>query len=271
MHYYKFNISDWHLATSHLSLEEEAVYFKLINFYYDSEKPIPLETQSVIRRLRLGNHKETFCLVLEEFFDLKTDGWHHARCDDEIEKYHHKAEINQKVGKLGGRPKKINELQDNPKITQSVSENNPQITLTTNHKPITINHNKNTQPVGFDLFWDAYDKKVGKPNSLKAWSKIVFKDDLLQKIVEKARADRKAKPDNKFRKDPERWLKGQHWLDEVVIEQAPEEKLMPLGTDAQIEAAYRIECGGDPTRARFNSYQEMRKFVQEFRDKRKVA
>ena len=73
MHYYKFNISDWHLATSHLSLEEEAVYFKLINFYYDSERPIPLETQSVIRRLRLANHKETFALVLEEFFNLKAD------------------------------------------------------------------------------------------------------------------------------------------------------------------------------------------------------
>lgn len=141
MHYYKFNISDWHLATSHLSLEEEAVYFKLVNFYYDSEQPIPLETQSVIRRLRLGNHKETFTLVLEEFFDLKADGWHHQRCDDEIEKYHHKAEVNQKVGKLGGRPKKINNLDNNPKITQTVSENNPQKTLTTNHKPLTTNHN----------------------------------------------------------------------------------------------------------------------------------
>jgi uncharacterized protein YdaU (DUF1376 family) len=263
MHYYKFNIGDWHLATSHLSLEEEAIYFKLINHYYDTEKPIPLETQSVIRRLRLGSVSDIVGLVLDEFFNLQHDGWHHLRCDEEIEKYHHKAEINQKVGKLGGRPKK----------TQSVSEKNPQITLTTNHKPLTTNHKpiKNIQPVGFDLFWDAYDKKVGKPNSLKAWSKIAFKDDLLQKIVEKASLDKKAKPDNKFRKDPERWLKGQHWLDEVVIEQAPDEKLMPLGTDAQIEAAYRIECGGDPSRARFNSYQEMRKFVQEFRDKRKVA
>ena len=142
---------------------------------------------------------------------------------------------------------------------------------TKNQEPRTKNHIKTIAPIGFDLFWDAYDKKVGKPNSLKAWSKINFEKVLLQVVVEKAKADKKAKPDNKFRKDPERWLKGQHWLDEVVIEQTPEEKLMPLGTDAQIEAAYRIECGGDPTRARFNSYQEMRKFVQEFRDKRKVA
>jgi uncharacterized protein YdaU (DUF1376 family) len=134
MHYYKFNISDWHLATSHLSLEEEAIYFKLINFYYDSEKAIPLETQSVCRRLRLLDYLELVETVLHEFFIKSDDGWHHNRCDDEIGKYHHKAEINQKVGKLGGRPK------NNPEITQSVSKENPQQTLTTNHKPLTTNH-----------------------------------------------------------------------------------------------------------------------------------
>jgi uncharacterized protein YdaU (DUF1376 family) len=165
MHYYKFNIADWHLATSHLSLEEEAVYFKLINFYYDTEQPIPLETQSVIRRLRLGSHKETVRLVLQEFFVLQENGWHHLRCDDEIQKYHHKAEVNQKVGKLGGRPKKINDLRNNPEITQTVSTNNPQITLTTNHKPLTsIGVAKATKGTRFDLVaipeeWALFCKK----------------------------------------------------------------------------------------------------------------
>lgn len=162
-------------------------------------------------------------------------------------------------GKLGGNPNLKVKHKVNLEVKQIITPSSSSSSSSSNIKPM---------PVGFDLFWDAYDKKVGKPNSLKAWSKIAFKDDLLQKIVEKAKADKKGKPDNKFRKDPERWLKGQHWMDEVVIEQASEEKLMPLGTDAQIEAAYRIECGGDPSRARFNSYQEMRKFVQEFRDKR---
>jgi uncharacterized protein YdaU (DUF1376 family) len=140
MHYYKFNIADWHLATSHLSLEEEAVYFKLINYYYDSEQCIPKETQSVIRRLRLSNHEETVALILEEFFDFRDGYWHHARCDEVIENYHKKADTNKKVGKLGGRPKKINNLGNNPQITQTVSKINPQITLTTNHKPITNIH-----------------------------------------------------------------------------------------------------------------------------------
>lgn len=147
MHYYKFNIADWHLATSHLSLQEEAVYFKLINFYYDTELPIPLETESVMRRLRLKGNGVIVKNVLHEFFVLEDDGWHHQRCDLEIAKYHSKAEVNREVGKLGGRPKKINDI-DNPTITQMVSENNPQVTLTTNQEPLTTNQepltNRNT-------------------------------------------------------------------------------------------------------------------------------
>jgi uncharacterized protein YdaU (DUF1376 family) len=130
MHYYKFNIADWHLATSHLSLEEEAIYFRLINYYYDTEHPIPQETQSVIRRLRLGKHSDLVSIVLQEFFILEDGFWHHKRCDDEISQYHDKAEVNQINGKKGGRPKK----------TQSVSKQNPDITLTKNQEPLTNNH-----------------------------------------------------------------------------------------------------------------------------------
>jgi uncharacterized protein YdaU (DUF1376 family) len=264
MYYYKFNISDWHLATSHLSLEEEAIYFKLINFYYDSEQPIPLETQSVCRRLRLLNYSGLVETVLHEFFIKSGDGWHHNRCDSELEKYHHKAEVNQKVGKLGGRPK------NNPDKTQSVSKDNPQVSLTTNHKPLTTNHKpiKSIQPEGFDLFWNAYDKKVGKPNAIKQWQKIKPDAQLLTTIVSKAKADKIAKPDNKYRKDPERWLKGQHWLDEVIVEQATKSKELPLGTEKQIEEAYRVECGKDPALARFGSYFEMRNYIVQQREKR---
>ena len=165
MHYYKFNIADWHLATSHLSLEEEVVYFKLINYYYDSEQCIPKETQSVIRRLRLTNHEQTVALILEEFFDFRDGYWHHSRCDELIANYHKKADTNKKVGKLGGRPKKINDLEDNPQITQTVSEINPQITLTKNQEPITSSSatrpkkrktamilNKDTMPENYEEF-----------------------------------------------------------------------------------------------------------------------
>jgi len=200
MYYYKFNIADWHLATSHLSLEEEAVYFKLINFYYDSEQPIPLKTDSVIRRLRLGSVKDLVGIVLQEFFVLQDDGWHHLRCDDEISKYHHKAEVNQRIGKLGGRPKK----------TESVSIGLPEITLTTNHKPRTNNQYTDE----FESFWKAYDKSAGKANAFKVWKSIKPDNTLLETILAKATLQART-VERKFRKDAERWLRDKRWEDEI--------------------------------------------------------
>jgi uncharacterized protein YdaU (DUF1376 family) len=181
MHYYKFNIADWHLATSHLMLEEEAIYFKLINYYYDSEQPIPTETQTVIRRLRLGNHSDLVISVLQEFFILEDDGWHHVRCDQELEKYHDKAKTNKIVGKLGGRPRKNKYLETNPQKTQTVSKNNPQETLTKNHKPLTNNHINTPSGVTESVFKDYLE--VRKTKKAK-WTDTALKG--LTKEAEKA-------------------------------------------------------------------------------------
>ena len=133
MHYYKFNIADYRKDTSHLSTIEHGIYRQLIDWYYLDEKPIPLETQVVSRRLRLGSELEFLSLqnVLSDFFKEGKTGYIHKRIEVEIKDYHEQAEKNKNNGKLGGRPKK----------TQSViyglpdeSQNNP------NHKPITNNH-----------------------------------------------------------------------------------------------------------------------------------
>ena len=141
MHYYKFNIGDWHLATSHLSLEEEAIYFRLINFYYDTEKPIPTETHSVFRRLRLGSHSVMALAILDEFFRLGEDGWHHKMCDEKLITYHSNAQKNRENGKLGGRPPKngAGSKGKNPVGFEDKPKDNPTKTLTNNHKPITNN------------------------------------------------------------------------------------------------------------------------------------
>ena len=174
MYYYKFNIADWHLATSHLSLEEEAIYFRLINYYYDTEQAIPEETQSVNRRLRLGSYSETVGIILKEFFTLESDGWHHKRCDDEISQYHDKAEVNQINGKKGGRPKK----------TQSVSKDNPDITLTKNQEPLTKNHIKDITPEGVSesIFKDYLEVRKAKKAK---WTQTALKG--LQREAEKAK------------------------------------------------------------------------------------
>lgn len=121
MHYYQFNISDFCLHTSHLTLEEEGVYRRLIDFYYDTEQPIPKETKPVIRRLRLGNYVDEVEQILAEFFTLEDDGYHNYRCDIEIKLYQERVDKARENGKKGGRPRKNTGLE-----TQSVILANPQ-------------------------------------------------------------------------------------------------------------------------------------------------
>jgi uncharacterized protein YdaU (DUF1376 family) len=251
MHYYKFNIADWHLATSHLSFEEEIVYFKLCNFYYDTEKPISIETQMVSRRLRLTKYKELVDQILQEFFVLEDDGWHHNRCDSEILAYHEKAERNRAVGKLGGRPKK----------TQMVSKRIPNETLTTNHKPLTTNHNTNTPDgVGIDLWNDflVYRKRLKAPVSDRVVARLVKEAGLAKMTLSDVIETIMFKGWRSFEAS---------WIQQQAI-QAQKAKEMPLGSDKQIEEAYRIECGGDPQQSRFSSYFDMKKFIIDSREKR---
>ena len=217
MHYYKFEIATWHLHTSHLSLIEEAVYFRLINFYYDTELPIPKETHLVIRRLRLTEYSEIVAQILHEFFELQDDGWHQKHCNDKIFEYHNKATINKTNGSKGGRPKKKQE-------THPVISGNPDETLIKNKELETINKellikNKNSKDIDllFEDFWVLYDKKVSRAKAEKEWQKISL-DGGLQTIIMNAVVKYvKATPDKKYRKDAERWLKYKCWNDEIVI------------------------------------------------------
>ena len=128
MHYYQFHIGDYRKDTVHLSRLEHSIYRDLIDWYYLDEAPIPLETHSVSRRLRLVSQEERDALVavLNDFFEPSNDGWRHARIDQEIIDYHAVCERNRLNGKKGGRPK-------NPVGSQSQPSRNP------NHKPITNN------------------------------------------------------------------------------------------------------------------------------------
>ena len=132
MHYYKFNIADYRKDTGHLTTIEHGIYRQLIDWQYLDEQPIPLETQVVMRRLRLGSEHETSLLnVLSDFFAKGDEGYSQTRIKFEINEYHENAKKNKKNGKLGGRPKKTQSvISRNP----DESQNNP------NHKPITTNH-----------------------------------------------------------------------------------------------------------------------------------
>jgi uncharacterized protein YdaU (DUF1376 family) len=85
MHYYSFNIGDYTKKTAHLTNEEDLTYRRLLDHYYGSENPIPIDTPMVARKTRCS--PDLVARILEEFFTLQTDGWHSKRVDEEIVKF----------------------------------------------------------------------------------------------------------------------------------------------------------------------------------------
>ena len=142
MHHYDFHIGDYMKATAHLSNEEDLCYRRLLDMYYDTEAPIPLETDWVSRRLRIGT--EVVIAVLSDFFIKREDGWHSLRCDEEISHYKAICEKNREVGKLGGRPKKTQTVANGNRLeTQTVSVGNRLETESNpNQEPVTSNQIK---------------------------------------------------------------------------------------------------------------------------------
>lgn len=89
MNYYEHHIGDYDSATAHLSLLEDAVYRRLISRYYRTEFPLPAEPKAVCRLVRARSklERDTVADVLQEFFELRADGWHNSRCDAEIARF----------------------------------------------------------------------------------------------------------------------------------------------------------------------------------------
>lgn len=138
MHYYQFHVGDYLSSTSHLSNEEDLAYRRLLDMYYTSEKPIPLDTQWVARRLRVAS--EVVELVLKDFFTQTPDGYTKERCEQEICRYKQLAERNKRNGSLGGRPKTnpVGSQQDTSGIPEEPSRNLNQEPVTKNQEPLDI-------------------------------------------------------------------------------------------------------------------------------------
>lgn len=114
MNYYQHHIGDFMRDTAHLSPVEECFYRRALDWYYVNEKPLPLDLNQVNRYLRANTKtdKAAVMSVLSDFFKKTASGFVHSRCEIELEKFRCKKDASRENGKLGGRPKKNNDLQN---------------------------------------------------------------------------------------------------------------------------------------------------------------
>lgn len=92
MNYFEYHIGDYESATAHLSVLEDGVYSRLLRVYYRTEQPIPADLKQTCRLVRAVSkiERDTVQAILGEFFELRENGWHNVRCDEEIARYQDK-------------------------------------------------------------------------------------------------------------------------------------------------------------------------------------
>jgi uncharacterized protein YdaU (DUF1376 family) len=167
MHYYQFNIGDYAKSTLHLSLMEDLAYRRLLDRYYDTEKPLEADVDKLCRFVRLGSHKKETQQVLEEFFSLTQKGWIQKRVAKELGAYSAKADASRANGKKGGRPKKTQQVNSaNLDLTQEKAKQEP---LNIKQEPLNNNH-KELKDLSADKSTDVFShwkKVMGKNNSSK--------------------------------------------------------------------------------------------------------
>ena len=85
--------------------------------------------------------------------------------------------------------------------------------------------NKKGVSDGFAEFWNAYPRKVAKPDALKAWAKLKPDPDLQAAILDALAIQARAWTDKKYIPHPATWLNGRRWEDEISA--APNRGAMP--------------------------------------------
>ena len=204
-----------------MSLMEDLAFRRMLDLFYESEKPLPHELSRVAKLIGMKDYQEEIRDVLNEFWNETESGWVNDRANEEVAKYQAKADSARVNGKKGGRPVK-------PKITQSVNLANPEITESqANHKPITNNHKPNKEILSLvnDVFahwWNLYPSsrrknKGGCLAKFKAKCKGLTEDQIIE-LVDKMSADvaKRVKEidDIKYLPTTEPYINQERWMDE---------------------------------------------------------
>lgn len=199
MHYYQFNIGDYAKATRHLSNEEDLAYRRLIDLYYDKEKPLPKDVSKLSRLINMRENQAEIKAVLDDFFVDTENGYQQKRIEVDIENYRAKAEAARLNGKRGGRPRKPKtnpaESESKAKETQSVNLANPteseskakKSDLKSNQEPITNNQEPRTNN---QVIKETSSAKADNSNVLEVfnyWKQVMKKSNQSKLTPERSR------------------------------------------------------------------------------------
>ena len=97
MNFWNRHIGDIIRDTVSLTMLEDGAYTRLLDQYYQTERPLPLDRKMIYRLARANSSPERKAcdFVIETFFSQEADGYHQKRCDFEIAAYQKKQRMAQ--------------------------------------------------------------------------------------------------------------------------------------------------------------------------------
>lgn len=162
MHHYPHHVGDFRAGTVNMTRLERWLYRDMLDCYYDTEQPLPLDIAKLCRELgaRTEDEKAAVAEILDYKFEKTKAGYVHSRCEEEIAIYRAKAATAKENGSKGGRPPKKKagdaanppapepEAEDNQKKPSGFQSglnpdaicSQPETGSKTNQEPVTNNH-----------------------------------------------------------------------------------------------------------------------------------
>lgn len=158
MHHYPFHVGDYRKDTANLSLLEHGVYRSLIDCYYLQETPLVADKDKLCRMIgaRTPEEKQAVSYILDDYFTLKSDGYHHSGCHKVLEKIYGRSEAARKSAAMRwgkheeNMHKTCERIENECERIANASESDANEMLPTTHNPLPITHNKTPSSSGDD-------------------------------------------------------------------------------------------------------------------------
>lgn len=205
--YWQRWIGDWKRKTAHLSACQKGVYGELLDHLYASDCAELPSSEDMIFRIAGAvddAEREAVRAVLAQFFSKTERGFVNGRVAEEIAKRGAYVAL-----RRAGAQKRW------------AAKPQPAITTAAQHS--------NGAPEMFELFWQAYPKKVAKPAALRAFKAARIgngdMEHILAALDQQLSQEQWTRDAGKFIPYPATWLNQKRWQD---LPPAPRQKGRPF-------------------------------------------
>jgi retron-type reverse transcriptase len=199
--------SDLLKSIEHLTNEEKGILFNHLLLYVNDQNPI-LEDRLVLTAWKpIELQLKRDLIKFEEVRGKRSD-----------------------AGKESARLRALKSVEQDTTNSTSVKSVKQRSTNSTDSVNDNVNVNDNEIKKNyFEHFWNLYDKKVERKSCYNKFIKLDL--EVIEKIINVVPFYVKSTPEVKYRKNPETWINGECWNDEIKdsTTEQPKERFTPSG------------------------------------------